>query len=164
MATSHSRNTSAADRRSMNAGGVPRAAPSRAKEYEKPYVRDDGSPVVSETYTNGFNNDGAHERPTKNPSSQDYEKRVERTTTTTRDKVIRTRSPVKESASAGNRGIPEKRKTSLQSPTARPKSKEVEPGLSSIWDVRDGRRLTCRSSTMDSYCYLDTSLFCATRC
>ena len=116
----------------MNAGGVPKPASLRAREYEKPYVRDDGSPVVSETYANGLSSDGAHERPAKNISSQDYEKRVERTTKTTRDRVIRTRSPVKESASAGNRGVPEKRKTSLQSPTARPKSKEDESGLSSI--------------------------------
>jgi hypothetical protein len=128
MASSHSRNASTADRRSINAAGITsRAAPIRAREYEKPFVRDDGSPILSETSTCGVGVERAFEK--SNRQTSDFERRTERTFTTTKEKAIRTRSPVKESAGTGNRREPERARRSAQSPVEKRKEKEVEQGM-----------------------------------
>jgi gamma-tubulin complex component 2 len=127
MANLHSRNPSAADRRSINnEGGVSRAASQRAKDYEKPSVRGDGSPIPSENFSNGSYAENPYEKSNKHIS--DFERRTERTYTTTKEKITRTRSPVKESANAGNRGEPDRARRSLQSPVPRKKQKEAGQG------------------------------------
>jgi|HubBroStandDraft_5_1064220.scaffolds.fasta_scaffold702525_1 hypothetical protein len=138
MASSHSRNASTADRRSINAAGITsRAAPIRPREYEKPFVRDDGSPILSENSTSGAGVERAFEK--SNRQTSDFERRTERTFTTTKEKAIRTRSPVKESAGASNRREPERARISAQSPIEKRKEKEVEQGMQrmrgSSWKV-----------------------------
>ena len=127
MASFHTRAASTSDRRNVNAGGAPsRAASLRVREYEKPFVRDDGSPVPSENLSNGNGADTLFEKPSRQTS--DWERRIERTTTTTKEKTIRTRSPVKESSSAGNRGEPDRARRSVQSPVAKKKQEDTKPG------------------------------------
>lgn len=134
MASSHSRSASTADRRSINAGGITsRAAPTRAREYEKPFVRDDGSPILSETSASAVGVERAFEK--SNRQTSDFERRTERTFTTTKEKAIRTRSPVKESASTGNRREPERARRSVQSPIEKRKEKEAEQGMQQMRGV-----------------------------
>ena len=64
--------------------------------------------------------------------TSDFERRTERTFTTTKEKTIRTRSPVKESASAGNRREQERVRRSVQSPIEKKKPKEVEQGMPGV--------------------------------
>jgi hypothetical protein len=123
MASSHSRNASTADRRSVNAGITSRAASVRAREHEKPFVRDDGSPIMSENSANNGNADRVFDK------SSDFERRTERTFTTTKEKTVRTRSPVKESASAGNRREPDRARRNIPSPVEKKKAKELEHGM-----------------------------------
>src|SRR4051794_10011001 len=128
MASSHSRNASTADRRSINAAGITsRAAPTRAREYEKPFVRDDGSPILSETSASGMGVEKAFEK--SNRQTSDFEQRTERTFTTTKEKTIRTRSPVKEWAGTSNKREPERARRNVQSPIEKRKEKEVEQGM-----------------------------------
>jgi hypothetical protein len=156
MASSHSRNASTADRRSVNVAGIAsRAAPVRAREYEKPFVRDDGSPVLSENSANTGHADRAFDKSTRQTS--DFERRTERTFTTTKEKTIRTRSPVKESASAGNRREPDRVRRSVQSPIEKKKAKEVEQGMLRVRQVLASALTICR--TMDALCCIDSSFF-----
>lgn len=127
MASSHTRAASNADRRSVNAAAQPsRAASLRARDYEKPFVRDDGSPVPPEPQGNDFATERAFDKTRR--QTNDFERKIERTFTTTKEKVIRTRSPVKESVSAGNRGEPDRTRRAVQSPVIRKKEKETEEG------------------------------------
>src|ERR1700722_17558143 len=128
MASSHSRNASTADRRSINATGITsRAAPIRAREYEKPFVRGDRTPNFTGNSSKGGGFERAFEK--SNRQISDFERRTERTFTTTKEKAIRTRSPVKESAGTGNRREPERARISTQSPIEKRKEKEAEQGM-----------------------------------
>jgi hypothetical protein len=64
-----------------------------------------------------------------NRQTSDFEWRTERTFATTKEKAIRTRSPVKESAGTGNRREPERARRSVQSPAEKRKEREVEQGM-----------------------------------
>src|SRR2546429_6477515 len=136
MASSHSRNASTADRRSINAAGLSsRGAPVRAREHEKPYVRDDGSPILSENSADPADVERAFNKQKR--QTNDLERRTERTFTTTKEKAIRTRSPVKESASIGNRKEPSRVRRSIQSPVEKKKGKEVEQGMARVLSFRN---------------------------
>lgn len=157
MASSYSRNASTADRRSINAGITSRTASVRAREHEKAFIRDDGSPIMSENSANNGNADRVFDKSSRH--TNDFERRTERTFTTTKEKAIRTRSPVKESASAGNRREPDRARRSIQSPIEKKKAKEVEHGRPRVYGL-----LECAltfSRTMDAFCDIGSSFFCS---
>lgn len=157
MASSHSRNASTADRRNINAAGLAsRAASVRARDYEKPHVRDDGSPIMSENSADPTDMERMIDKQRRQAS--DFERRTERTFTTTKEKTIRTRSPVKESASAGNRREQDRVRRIVQSPIEKKKPKEFEQGMSGVLGVLGVLEsvLTIRR-TMDARCYVDSS-------
>lgn len=162
MASSHSRSASTADRRSINAAGIAsrvRAPSIRAREVDKPFVRDDGSSILAENSANTGNADAAFDK--SNRQISDFERRTERTFTTTKEKTIQTRSPVKESASAGNRREPERVRRSIQSPIEKKKAKDVGQGMLRRRANLQSALTVCR--TLDSLGYIDTSFFCSSR-
>ena len=162
MASSHSRNASATDRRSVNnSGAVSRAASIRAREYDKPFVRDDGSPMPSENQQNGTGADRAFEKLSRRTS--DTERRTERVYTTTKERVVRKGNPVKEFASAGNRGEPDKARKNVHSPVARKKPNEGDQGLSPAVLLHDDYA-DRYFRTMDPFSYVNSTFICAARC
>ncbi|KKY21537.1 putative spindle pole body component [Phaeomoniella chlamydospora] len=119
MASAHSRSASTADRRSANIGGASRVTSSRAGENAKAFVRDDSSPAPPNAQNEGVPESSTRKQ-TREPSRT--EQRTERRTVTTKEQMrIRTRSPVKESTNAGNRGAPDRRTKDVTSPVAKRK-------------------------------------------
>jgi hypothetical protein len=82
---------------------------------------------MSENSTNNGNADRVFDK--SNRHTSDFERRTERTFTATKEKTIRTRSPVKESASAGNRREPDRARRNIQSPVEKKNAKELEHGM-----------------------------------
>ena len=130
MAFVPSRTTSAHEKRTSTSNSArSRVASSRAGDAEKVSTRNEGSPVQLESGQNMKGYSAGAKRLSREVSSS--ERRTERTTTTTKDKLyMRTRSPVKESASAGNRKVPEtdRAKGEIDSPSSRKRQKEPEEG------------------------------------
>src|SRR5258708_2182077 len=108
MASTHQRSASTVDRRSATLGGVPsRVSSTRARDYERPSVRDNGSPVLSDSIPKG--DDDENDMPKFENHIRETQKKRERTTITTTERIVR-RSPVKESANAGNRAEPDRQR------------------------------------------------------
>lgn len=82
---------------------------------------------MSENSANTGNADRAFDK--SNRQTSDFERRTERTFITVKEKAIKTRGPVKESASAGNRRESDRARRSVQSPIEKKKAKEVEQGM-----------------------------------
>lgn len=100
MASTHSRTASAAEtRRSANVGGPRTRVPSlRVGEGEKNKLRDSPSSYGMEN--------GSDEKVSKRKSKEvsASERRVEKNTITTRERIVKTRSPIKENDSLKSRG------------------------------------------------------------
>ena len=107
MASVSSRNASLADRRSTNYNAArPRTAMStRTGDYERPFVREDGSPVPFENHLSPRDNEKTPRRFSRGRSASGsvYERRTERMQLTAKESVVRRRSPVKESPPVGDR-------------------------------------------------------------
>ena len=105
MSSTHSRNVSASatDRRSVNLGGTgSRYMSTRTSDYEKPHVRDSGSPVPSDVYGNGSSTGGLSQKLRRDVNEKEY--RSDRTVVTTKERIVTTKSPAKASVEAGTRG------------------------------------------------------------
>lgn len=104
--SSNARDSLRLDQKSSNANGSrPRVPSSRAAEFEKPF-REDSSPAPFESIGSQRRNETGSKRLSKEYRTAD-ERRTEKTQTTMRERIhVITRSPVKESATAGNRGEP----------------------------------------------------------
>ena len=124
MAVPHSRTASGADRRSANlSGAAPRVNTSRVGDGFRANVRDESSPVPSDSISNAPEN---HIRPRSKEANSSEQVRTERRTITTKEQMrIRTKSPVKTATNATQRADAENRK-GQPSPTVKTKQKEDE--------------------------------------
>jgi len=121
MASLHHRSASAVDRHSAGTNGGPsRVNSTRARDYERPYVRETGSPTFSESVSNvnGFSKHA--DRYT------DTERRREKTRITTTETYLSKRSsPKKGAKSIVNQEQQDPQRRSLESPILK-KQKERE--------------------------------------
>lgn len=119
MTSLHYRSGSATDRRSSHLpNGPSRVNSTRARDYERPSVRDNGSPSVTDAYTE--QSESAHKHSKSEPRSSGVERRKEKITVTTTDTVYTRRSPKKEASNA------EGKQRSTASPVLKRSTKEEE--------------------------------------
>lgn len=118
MNSAHFRSASATDRRTSHANGLPsRLNSGRVRDYERPSVHENGSPVLPD----GFDTEG--DPHASNHMVGGTERRKERHTITTTETYRTRRSPVKDTFDGGGRGP---RKSILQSP---PLKRKTPPDL-----------------------------------
>jgi hypothetical protein len=128
----------------------------RAGEYDEPILQTELSPT---DYGNSVN-DRYPERTSKRFSKElnTTERRTERRNVVTKEKVVRRRSPVKESSHAGNRGSIDWQAKDVVSPTLRRKQKEAEEReQTKLFKKRNADKYSNKS--MGTTGYLDTSFF-----
>ncbi|KAK5044370.1 hypothetical protein LTR84_011320 [Exophiala bonariae] len=102
MTSIHYRSGSATDRRSSHLpNGPSRVSSTRARDYERPSVRDTASPSVADSHAE--QPDIAHKHSKSEPRFSGVERRKEKTTITTTDTVYTRRSPKKEGPNAENK-------------------------------------------------------------
>jgi len=130
MAAVHSRTLSATDRRSAsNGAGIARTASLHARDYDNPYIRGDGSPIPPEDVSNGSVPGRGYDKSDRR--SNETERRTEKSRITVREKIIRTKSPVKEPSTTASRRELDKGKRGVVDPASRTKAKEFETGMHS---------------------------------
>jgi hypothetical protein len=125
MASSFSRTGSTSNRRSANINGTrSRVSTSRASEYEEPKVQHgDLSPKDYESSLHERQSERRSNRLSRDLNTTEW--RTEKKNVVTREKILK-RSPVKESAGAGNRGENDRQRRLVEGPTSRRKEKESE--------------------------------------
>lgn len=130
MASIPSRTTSGYEKRTSGSiGARSRVASSRAGDVEKASTHEEESPAHSENRAGMKGHSTGSKRLSRDINAS--ERRTERTTTTTKERLqVRTRSPVKESAGAGNRREVERERVrrDTESPLARRRQQELEEG------------------------------------
>lgn len=120
MSSSHYRSASATERRSATANGMhTRTGSTRMRDYERPSVRENGSPVLLDAFENVSDVASVARK------FQLHERRRERTTTTTTESQYTRHSPVRDNLRAVSRNASDRLRQSLQSPVIKKSSKEV---------------------------------------
>ena len=127
MASTHMRTISAGDRRSA-AGSVAASRITATRSgYERPSVRENGSPILSDDLANGQVYEEYERRNGSEPKV--LERRRERHTVTTTDKTIH-RSPIKGVGTAGNYRQTDRDRLTPTSPLAKRRSENIDRGKS----------------------------------
>jgi hypothetical protein len=120
MGSIHHRSASNNDRRSGTfAGPTSRVNSTRARDYERPSTRESASPIISDAYASG--QDGAN-----GFASPDrvIERRREKNTITTTERLTTRRSPRKDQERNNGRDDMDRQRRSVVSPIQRGKQKE----------------------------------------
>lgn len=122
MSGIHQRSVSATERRSTNVNtGPSRVNSKRAKDNERPFIRDSGARPASFDYESNGNGDRDFQGHETQVNGTEH-RRTKSTITTTETYITR-RSPVKEGKSTRSRGTAENQKPGVESPSARRKAK-----------------------------------------
>ncbi|KAK5095059.1 gamma tubulin complex Spc97/GCP2 subunit Alp4 [Exophiala xenobiotica] len=125
MNSAHYRTTSATDRRTSHANGLPsRVGSTRVRDYERPSVHENGSPVLPD----GF--DQEDEPKSAKQVLGGTERRKERHTAITTETIRSRRSPVKDTFDGGGRL---RQKSILQSPPLKRKTQPDPPPDTKPW-------------------------------
>lgn len=121
MSSAHYRSISANERRSAPNVILTRATSTRARDHERPYVRENGSPIMSDGFKAAKDTENPRRRESRNDGIEIWR---EKSTVAITEKYATRRSPMKDAANLSNRGAPERNRTSVESPTQRKVLKE----------------------------------------
>lgn len=129
MASVHHRNVSNNDRRSGTfAGPTSRVNSTRARDYERPSTRESASPIVSDAYASGHDGANGFVSPDRL-----VERRRERNTITTTERLTTRRSPQKEQERNTGRDDSDRQRRTVVSPVQRGKQKEEIIGKRTVF-------------------------------
>lgn len=120
MASVHHRSASNNDRRSGTfTGPNSRVNSTRARDYERPSTRESASPIISDAYVSGQDGANGFVSPDRM-----VERRRERNTMTTTERLTTRRSPRKDQERSSGRDDMGRQRRSVVSPVQRGKQKE----------------------------------------